>query len=99
MGRLNGREGHAMRGEAIAEVVSSLIIATLTGLYTLGIFLLAGYAFFAFHPGMKALALILALLGVMNLPLFVMWCRQTANEFAMWADSVPANAQKPPVAH
>ncbi len=88
-----------MRGEAIAEVVSSLIIATLTGLYTLGIFLAAGFAFFAFHPGMKALALILALLGAMNLPLFAIWCRQAANDFAMWADSVPSNAQKPPVAH
>ena len=82
-----------MRGDGIAEIGGSLLIAAITGLYTFGGFALAGYAFLAFHPSLKASGIILLLFGIVNLPIFVMWSRQTANEIALWADSVPPNAR------
>jgi hypothetical protein len=80
-----------MHREAIAEIGGSLIIAAITGLNTVGEFALAGYAFLAFHPSLKASGIILLLFGIVNLPIFVMWSRQAANEIATWSDSPPTN--------
>lgn len=82
-----------MRGAALAEIGGSLIIATLTGLYTFGGLASAGYAFLAFDPSLKALGTILLLFGIVNLPIFVMWSRQMADEIAMWAGSLRPNAR------
>ena len=82
-----------MRGEAIAEIGASLIIVAITGLYTFVGFVLAGYVFLALQPSLKASGMILLLFGIVNLPIFIMWSRQTANEIAMWADALPRNAR------
>lgn len=88
-----------MRGEAIAEIAGSLIIATLTGLYAFGGLVLAAYTFLALHPVMKLLGLILLLFGIVNLPIFVMWCRETASEMTTWSHSLLPDARKTPARH
>jgi hypothetical protein len=77
-----------MRGEAIVEIAGSLIIATLTGLYAFGGLAFAAYAFVALHPVMKSLGLILLFFGIVNLPIFLMWCRETAREITTWSHSI-----------
>lgn len=76
-----------MRGQAIVEFAGSLMIASLTGLFAFG-----GLAFGAYyaaldtHPPIQVLGLILLLVGVENLPIFLMWCRQAASEMASQPD-------------
>ena len=82
-----------MHREAIAEVGGSLIIAATTGLYAFGGLALSGYASLAFHPSLKASGMILLLFDIVNLPLFVMWSRQAANEIATWAEALPPTAR------
>jgi hypothetical protein len=88
-----------MRGEAIAEIGGSLIIATLTGLYAFGGLALAAYAFLALHPVMKVLGLILLLFGIVNLPIFVVWSRETAHDVTSWSDSLVPDARKTHTPH
>jgi uncharacterized membrane protein YtjA (UPF0391 family) len=74
-----------MRGESILDVGSSLLIAIITGLYGFGGLALADYAFLAARPDVNAAGAILFLFGVVNLLLFVLWSRETANERAILA--------------
>ena len=68
-----------MRRETVAEVGGSLMIAAITGLYTVAGLALAAYAFLAFNPSLKTSGLILLLFGIVNLPIFVMWSVETAT--------------------
>jgi hypothetical protein len=88
-----------MRGEAIVEIAGSLIIVMLTGLYAFGGLALAAYAFLALHPVMKVLGLILLLFGIVNLPIFVMWSRETAHELTGCSDSLLPDARKTHTPH
>jgi len=74
-----------MRGEAIAEVGSSLIMSATTGFCTVGGFAFADFAFLPLHWNLKAAAMVLVLFGAVNLPLFIIWTRLTAHEVAEWA--------------
>ncbi len=76
-----------MRAEMIAELGGSVIITTITGLYTAGGLALAGYFFFRFDPGPNALGMISLLFGVVNLPLFIIWSRETVHEMATRAET------------
>jgi hypothetical protein len=77
-----------MRGEAIVEIAGSLIIAALTGLCAFGGLAFAAYAFVALHPSMKLPGLILLFFGIVNLPIFLLWCRETAREMTKWSHSL-----------
>jgi hypothetical protein len=76
----------AMRAEMIAELGGSVIITVITGLYTAGGLALAGYFFLAFHPSLNALGTISLLFGVVNLPLFIIWSRETVHEITSPTD-------------
>jgi hypothetical protein len=72
-----------MRGHAItAEIAGSLMIVLLTGLFTFGGLVFGAYAALDVHPPIQILGLILLLVGVENLPIFLMWCREAAGEMA-----------------
>jgi hypothetical protein len=77
----------AMRADMIAELGGSLIITAITGLYTFGGLALAGYSFLALHSSPNALAMIALLFGVVNLPLFIIWSRETVHEITTRDDS------------
>jgi hypothetical protein len=84
-------EEDPVRGEAIAEVGSSLVMSAITGVCTFGGFAFADYAFLPLHSSLKAVAMILLLFGAVNLPLFIIWTRLTAHEVAAWAASSTAD--------
>ena len=88
-----------MRGKAIAEIAGSLIIATITGLYAFGGLALAAYALLAMHPVMRIFGLILLFVGLVNLPIFVLWSRQAASEFAGWSDDLLPHTRKTGASH
>ena len=83
-------------GKRSQKSAGSLIIATLTGLYAFGGLALAAYAFLALHPVMKGLGLILLLFGIVNLPIFVMWSRETAHDVTSWSGLLCARTRKNP---
>jgi hypothetical protein len=74
-----------MRRNAIVEVGGSLLIAVLTGIYTILGF--AGYYILGFLPSTKTFGIILLLVGVVSLPICVIWCVQLAREIMMLAPS------------
>lgn len=76
-----------MRAEMIAELGGSVIITAITGVYTFGGLALAGYSFLALHSSPNALGVIPLLFGVVNLPLFIIWSRETIHEIATRNDS------------
>lgn len=80
-----------MRREIVAEIGGSLIIAAITGLYTVGGLALAAYVLLACYPGLKTSGLMLLLFGVVNLPVFVMWSVETAREISLWTGHLPQN--------
>ncbi len=67
-----------MRRDAIAEAGGSLLIAVLTGIYTVVGF--SGYYILGFHPSTKTFGIILLLVGIASLPICVMWSFQLARE-------------------
>ena len=76
-------ESNGMRGESIAEVGCSLMLAVITGLYGFGGLAFADYAFLAIRPSLNAA--ILLLFGLVNLPLCILWTQQTATEIRLLA--------------
>jgi hypothetical protein len=82
-----------MRQEAIAEVGGSLIIATITGLFTIGGIASGFFACLALPASLNALGIILLLIGILNLPTFMIWSRQTANEISMWSHPLTPDAR------
>ena len=88
-----------MRGNAIAEITVSLIIAALTGLYAFGGLALAAYALLAMHPVMRIFGLILLFVGLVNLPICLLWSRQAAGELARWSDDLFPHARKTGASH
>ena len=64
-----------------------MIITAITGLYTFGGLALAGYSFLAFRSSPNALGTIPLLFGVVNLPLFIIWTRETVHEITTRVDS------------
>ena len=75
-----------MRVEMIAELGGSVIITAITGLYTVGGLVLAGYSFLALRSSPNAWGIIPLLFGVVNLPLFIIWSRETVHEMTMRSD-------------
>ena len=88
-----------MRSQAIAEVGGSALIAILTGSCAFGGLILGVYALLALPPAMKLLGLIVLLFGVENLPISILWTRQTIKEGAIWADSLPAGTRRASMPH
>jgi hypothetical protein len=76
-----------MRAGMIAELAGSVIITAITGLYTFGGLALAGYSFLSLHSSPNGLGMIPLLFGVVNLPLFIIWSRETVHEITTRADS------------
>ena len=74
-----------MRGNSVLEVGSSLVLAVITGLYGFGGLALGDYAFLASRPSLPMTWLILLVFGLVNLPLFILCSRETANELALLA--------------
>ena len=75
-----------MRAEMIAELGGSVIITAITGLYSGGL-ALAGYSLLALHSSPNALGMISLLFGIVNLPVFIIWIRETVREISLSADS------------
>ena len=76
-----------MLGKCIVEVGGSLLMAVITGVCAFGGLAFADYALLALQPNLNAAAAILFLFGLVNLPLFVLWSHQTANEIALLAET------------
>ena len=74
-----------MRENSVLEAGSSLILAVITGLYGFGGLALGDYAFLASRPSLTVTWLILLVFGLVNLPLFILCSRETANELALLA--------------
>jgi hypothetical protein len=74
-----------MRGNSVLEAGSSLVLAVITGLYGFGGLALGDYAFLASRPSLPVTCLILLVFGLVNLPLFILCSRDTANELASLA--------------
>jgi hypothetical protein len=79
--------GRMRRAEMIAELGGSVIITAITGIYTFGGLALAGYIFLTLHSSPNALGMIPLLFSVVNLPLFIIWGRETIHEISTRADS------------
>ena len=73
-----------MRAEMIAEIGGSVIITAMTGLYTFGGLALAGYSLTVLP---NALGIIPLVFGIVNLPLFIIWSRETVHEITAQVDS------------
>ena len=73
-----------MRAEMIAEIGGSVIITAMTGLYTFGGLALAGYSLNVLPI---ALGMIPLVFGIVNLPLFIIWSRETVHEITARCDS------------
>jgi len=71
----------------IAELGGSVIITVITGLYTVGGLALAGYSFLELPSRPNVLGMIPLLFGAVNLPLFIIWSRETVREITMGAES------------
>jgi hypothetical protein len=82
-----------MRREAIAEVGGSLMIATITGLFTIGGIASGFFACLALPATPNLLGMILLLIGILNLPAFLIWSRQTAIEISTWSHPLPSTAR------
>jgi hypothetical protein len=83
-GSVDRKGGCAMRAEMIAELGGSVIITAMTGLYTIGGLALACYFFLVLS---SALGTIPLLFGFVNLPLFIIWSRETVHEITTRAAS------------
>ena len=86
-----------MRQQVIAEIGGSLVIAMLTGLCAFAGLSMAAYGLFAMHPALKTLGLIGLLFGIENMPLFVMWSRQTLHEITNRADALIPTGRRAPL--
>ena len=73
-----------MRAEMIAEIGGSVIITAMTGIYAFGGLALAGYSLTMLPI---ALGMIPLVFGIVNLPLFIIWTRETVHEITASVDS------------
>jgi hypothetical protein len=81
-----------MRRNAIAEVGGSLLIAVLTGIYTILGFV--GYYILGFLPSTKTFGIILLIVGIVSLPICIIWCVQLAREIMMLGPSEPPTGRE-----
>jgi hypothetical protein len=88
-----------MRGEAISEIVGSLIIVLLIGVCALGGLATGVLSFFVSHPAVRILGVILLLFGIENLCLLVVWGRQTASEIGGWSGTLYQDATRTAAGH